>query len=194
MPEQRDAGGRVVAQVDVVAAANPGHQRIRPLPRLWTLVARLAERADPLHPPEHVAAAVAARITPVAAHREGYGAARGEQILHDLAAGGAGAADEHRARGELRRVAVPARVHLEDARRKRVTERRHDRLLVGTGGDDDVGGLDRPLRGLEPESAGLRADAVHAHAGSHRRGDELLIPLDEGDDLAARGEAVRLAP
>ena len=191
MPQQDDARGRVVAQVDVVAAADPGDERVRPLPRVGALGDRLVQRADPLHPPEHVAAAIAARIAPVPTHRQVHRPARGEQVLHDLAAGGAGAHDEHRAARKLGRIPVAARVHLDDPRRNRVADGRQDRLLVGPGGDDNVGGLDVPLRGLEVEAAVDRTNAVHAYTGSHGGIDELAVALDEGDHLVAGREAIR---
>ena len=55
---------------------------------------RLIERAHPLHPPEHVAAAVPTREATVAAHREEHPASRRQQVLHDLTAGGARADDQ----------------------------------------------------------------------------------------------------
>ena len=47
------------------------------------------------------------------------------------------------------------------------------------------------VRGLEPEAAVHRTDAIHSHPGPHGRVDELAVALDEGDHLVARGEAVR---
>src|SRR5262245_65681023 len=68
MPQQNDAVVAIATEIDVVAAADTGDQRVGPLARLRPLLERLIERAQLLHPPEHVPSTVTALITAVAGH------------------------------------------------------------------------------------------------------------------------------
>jgi hypothetical protein len=98
MAQQNHAAIGIVAEVDVVAAAGSGDERVGRLARVGALGDGLIQRAHLADPPEDVAAAIAPRHAPVQSHGEIDGPAGAEQVLDDLAAGGARPDDEHRAR------------------------------------------------------------------------------------------------
>src|SRR5207245_2676624 len=58
--------------------------------------------------------------------------------------------------------------------------------LIGTGGDDDIAGLDRAISGLGNEAGRAVAlrEPLHLDAAADRWRNELGIVLDEFDDLA----------
>ena len=137
--------------------------------------------------------AVAARHAAVPSDREIDAPSGALQFLGDLRARRAGAGHQHRPRRELFGVAVLAGMDLKH--RKLAQQIRHQRALIGTGGDDDIVRLDRAVRSLGDEAGGavpLR-EPRHLDAAADRRADEIGIGLDEFDDIGRRCERIRVA-
>ena len=103
-------------------AVGPAHELERGLAagdrEVEDLVGRLVEDAHRVEPPEDVPPAVDARQPRVTAHRERHGPARGVDLVGELDARRRGPDDEDAALGELARVPVAARHHLDDVVRQ----------------------------------------------------------------------------
>ena len=115
------------------------------------------------------------------------------QFLGDLRARRAGADHQHRARRKLFGIPVVAGMDLKH--RMIAQQIRHQRALIGTGGDHDIVGLDGAVSGLGDEAGAavpLRQPR-YLDAAADRRRDEFGIGVDELDDVGRAGERVRIA-
>ena len=189
--DERHAPRREAAVVDGLAAVGAADREGDVLGRRRRLGVPLVEHAEP---PDVVAAAVAARRTVVRADRDVDAAAGLEQLLGDLRARGAGADDEDGAVGELAGVAVVGGMHLRDAGAVG-DDPREDRALEGAGGGDDVLGLERALRGLDPEAgpAVQPRHRLHLDAAADRGAEPLGVGGEIVRDRLLRGEGLGVA-
>ena len=187
--DHRDPGRGELAEVDGVTAVGPAHRdgdvfgalgRRREVP--------LAE--DP-QPPDEVAAAIATRRSVVRADGQPDLAAGAAQLVGDLHAGRPRADDEHSAVGQLRRVAVVARVQLGESGGLR-NDRRDHRHLEWPGRRDDVARLELAVGGLDGEAGpvGVAHDTGDLHAGANGRIDELGVGDEVVGDVVLRREVV----
>src|SRR3712207_314505 len=110
MPKQDDAIMSKAAQVDVMPSADPRQERRHPLG--WSLIHSPIELSKRKFPPGEVAAAVAARHTPVCPHGQIHAATAPQEVFGDLAAGRSGADDQDGSRWQFVRVMVAAGVNL----------------------------------------------------------------------------------
>ena len=83
------------------------------------------------------------------------------KLRRDLKAGVTAADDENRSLGDVARALVAGAVCLGHVRRELVGERRHARQLEGTGGDDDLVGLDLPVLERNEEASAVRVQRLH---------------------------------
>ncbi len=140
--ERVEVEGRALGRADQLRRRKPAGAG-----QVVDLVVPLVPDAGPVHPPEHVAAAVGARHPDVLAHRQGHRATRPRQLGGQLDAGRRGSDHEHAAGGELGRAAVVERRQLGDRRRHRLTERRHRRLVEGAAREDHGPAADLAVAG-----------------------------------------------
>jgi hypothetical protein len=115
---------------------------------------------------------------------------RGE-LPRDLKAGVTPADDENRSLGDIARAPVAGAVCLEQVRRELAGERRHARDLKGTGGEDDLVGLDLPVLERDDEPAAFRIHRPHRAFELDRELEGGGVPLEIGDHFVARRVTVR---
>ncbi len=188
---------RKAAQVDVAPAVAAGHVVVGVVAHAFAQRMLRDGHVVIVHvgqPVDHVLAAVEARAARRVAGGEVDLAPGQVQVFGDLRARLAAAHHQHRAIGQLRRVAVLRRVVLHDRSRQLLGHARHHRLVVAArghhhlvGGEAAGAGVDRVAVRL----AGLR-HLLDRHALEGRR----LHLLDEagqpGVDLVLDHEAVRI--
>ena len=127
------------------------------------------------------------------ADRQIHAPARAHQFLGDLRPRGPRSHHQHGAIRKLPGIAVSVRVHLHRARVIR-NDRRHHGALKRAGGGDHVISLDRPGRGLRPETRpAVAAPQVRdRHAAAHRGGDGSGIGDEIIHDLVAGREFIAI--
>lgn len=188
-PHQGDALMGQRAKIDGLAATGAtdrdGH----------VLAARLGDLGVPLpqdpEPPAEIAIAIGARRPVMGAHRQVDLATCALQLISDLHPRRARPHHQHRACGQLLRVAIIGGVDLLQGAVPG-GDRRDHRPLEGAGGRHHPIGLDHPRRRLDGKA---RAPAVaqhlaHFNAGADRRVDFLRIGFEVVRHLVLGGKAV----
>ncbi len=112
------------------------------------------------------------------------------EFLGDLATRCASADDQYRPGRQLFRVAVSARMHVEDVRGHVSVEPGNLGSLIRTSRDDHCAGFQLRITSLndEPLRTLLLPQLDYLDAAAHRRANERRIVLDEPDHLVAMGE------
>src|SRR5262249_1938785 len=92
------------------------------------------------------------------------------------------------------RFLVRAGVHLDDASIAQA-QVRHNRSLIWSGSDHDIGRLDRTFRSRddEPGMVNAVAQGIDTHTTPDRRPDACRVCHEVADDLLARGEAIGIS-
>ena len=124
--------------------------------------------------------------------REVDAAAGLQQFLGDLRARCARAGDQHRARRKLSGILVAGGM---DLKHGMIAQQVRDEVaLIGTGGDDDIVGFDRAVRGLGNEAGAVTPrQPRHRDAAADRGADEFCIGIDEFDDVVGVCKGIRIA-
>jgi hypothetical protein len=118
---------------------------------------------------------------------------RSRKLLRDLETRVTSANDEHSSLRDVAGVAVARGVQLRDIRPETVGNLRHERLLEGAGGDDDLVGPDRLPVDLEGEPAVLGCQPPDRAVQLDRELERLRVALQVGDHLVTDGIALRIA-
>jgi hypothetical protein len=121
-----------------------------------------------------------------------HGAPGTQQFVADLAAGRTTAHDEHGAVRQVVRAPIARRIGLQHGRGNAFGQLRDARPLERPGRNDNLTGVDRPVRHGQHESPVVRTQPGDLGVLSHRRARARRVVLDGAQDLAPVREAVRV--
>src|SRR5438128_1879563 len=172
-------------EIDVVATIDTGDYGRGHSWRRWYILDRPVKESHYPPPPDEILASIPARESTMSADREIDAPSGFDQLIGYLTARGAGAHDEDRAGRERVRIAVLAGVQLNEIGGNVRGEFRDHWLLVRTGGDHDVSGLQLTFVCPYDVTARLRVrpERLDVDPRPERRFDALAVARDEAHNV-----------